>query len=128
MPNSDSAPVWLLRFYTLHRHSSILAFLLVVAMLVTYGWTVYSEQLWSQASRRLQNLQRQERQLTTTNEVIKNKMAVEAERPEAGLVSPTPRGTIFLPRAPHNTNQADPTATTSNTDDTQQQTNSPLGY
>jgi hypothetical protein len=127
MPNSDSAPVWLLRLYALHRHSSIVAFLLVAAMLVTYGWTVYSEQLWSQASRRLQNLQRQERQLTTTNEVIKNKMAVEAERPEAGLISPTPKGAIFLPRASHSPNQADSSATTQNSDP-QQQTSSPLGY
>ncbi|MFH7026921.1 MAG: hypothetical protein ACHBN1_16295 [Heteroscytonema crispum UTEX LB 1556] len=127
MPNSDSAPVWLLRLHILHRYSSIVAFLLVAAMLVTYGWTVYSQQLWSQAYRRLQNLQRHERQLTTTNEVIKNKMAVEAERPGAGLVSPTPAGAIFLRPAPHSLNQAEPTATTPNSEP-QQQTPFSLGY
>ncbi|MDJ0737212.1 MAG: hypothetical protein QNJ47_24630 [Nostocaceae cyanobacterium] len=94
---SSSTPLWLLRLQAFHRNSSIITFLLVVAMLVVYGWTVYSQQLWSQAYRKMQNLQRQERQLTTTNSVLRNKMAQEAEKPSAGLVPPTPEKTIFLP-------------------------------
>ncbi len=111
MPNSESAPLWLLRLYALHRHSSIVAFLLVAATLVVYGWTVYSQELWSQGYRRLQNLQRQERQLTTTNEVLENKMAVEGERPAAGLVAPTPAKMIFLNPAPHSPNLMPPMTT-----------------
>ncbi|MDJ0619202.1 MAG: hypothetical protein QNJ63_21085 [Calothrix sp. MO_192.B10] len=96
-PPNNTTPWWLLRLYALHRYSCLGAFLLVVAVLVVYGWTVYSQKLWGQNYRKLQELQRDERQLTKTNEVLKNKMAQEAEKPNAGLLSPTPNTTIFLP-------------------------------
>lgn len=96
-PSNNTTPWWLLRLYTLHRYSCFGMFLLVVAVLVVYGWTVYSQKLWGQSYRKLQELQRDERQLMKTNEVLKNKMAQEAEKPNAGLLSPTPNKTIFLP-------------------------------
>ncbi|MEH2423819.1 MAG: hypothetical protein V7K48_23805 [Nostoc sp.] len=126
MPNSGAAPLWLLDLYTFHRYSTVLAFLLVASTLAVYGWTVYSQELWSQSYRRLQNLQRHERLLTTTNATLTNKMAEEAEQPAAGLVSPTPQGMIFLPPASHS-----PKPVSSNTtpnSEMQQQTLSPLGY
>ncbi|QIR37866.1 hypothetical protein HCG51_14865 [Tolypothrix sp. PCC 7910] len=126
MNNSSNLPVWLLRFYTLHRYSSVVTFLLVATTLMVYGWTVYSQELWSQGYRRLQSLQRHERQLTTTNATLTNKMAQEAEQPTAGFVSPTPARTIFLPPANNNPNST-PTETTSNLQ-TQPPTSSPLGY
>ncbi|ARV59825.1 hypothetical protein BZZ01_15375 [Nostocales cyanobacterium HT-58-2] len=125
MPSAESIPAWLLRLYTLHRHSSVVAFALVAIMLVVYGWTVYSQQLWSQAYRKLQNLQRYERQLMTTNEVLKNKMAQEAERPPAKLVSPTPSGMIFLNPAPVESNAVPNTKPNL---ERQQQTPNPVGY
>ncbi|MDJ0677162.1 MAG: hypothetical protein QNJ36_17575 [Calothrix sp. MO_167.B42] len=96
-PSNTTKPRWLIRFFTLYRYSCLGTFLLVVAVLVVYGWTVYSQKLWGQNYRKLQELQRDERQLTKTNEVLKNKMAQEAEKPNAGLLSPTPNKTIFLP-------------------------------
>ena len=71
----------------------------MAATLIVYGWTVYSQELWSQSYRKLQNLQRHERQLNTTNATLTNKMAEEAEQPGTELVSPTSAGTIFLPPA-----------------------------
>lgn len=124
MPSSESVPSWLLRLYTLHRHSSIMAFALVAVTLVVYGWTVYSQQLWSQAYRKMQNLQRHERQLMTTNEVLKNKMAQEAERPPANLVSPSPDKMIFWTPAPVEPNSV-PRAPNS---ERQQQIPNPVGY
>ncbi|MEH2238689.1 hypothetical protein [Nostoc sp.] len=126
MPNSGVAPLWLLRLYTFHRYSTVLAFLLVASTLAVYGWTVYSQELWSQSYRRLQNLQRHERLLTTTNATLTNKMAEEAEQPTAGLVSPTPQGMIFLPPASHSPKPA--SSNTTPNSETQQQTISPLGY
>ncbi|MHC5598723.1 MAG: hypothetical protein ACYTXC_22755 [Nostoc sp.] len=126
MPNSGTAPLWLLRLYTFHRYSTVLAFLLVASTLAVYGWTVYSQQLWSQSYRRLQNLQRHEQLLMTTNATLKNKMAEEAEQPTAGLVSPTPQGMIFLPPASHSPKPA--SSNTMPNSQTQQQTLSPLGY
>ena len=125
MPTSGAAPLWLLRFYTWHRYSSVVAFLLVTSTLIVYGWTVYSQEVWSQGYRRLQNLQRRERQLTTTNATLKYRMAEEAERPTTGLVSPTPARTIFLSPA-DNPNSTTPI--TKPNSEVQQQAGSPLGY
>jgi hypothetical protein len=126
VPTAEALPNWLLRLYTVHRYSSVVTFLLVAVALVVYGWTVYSQELWNQEFRRLQNLQRNERQLTTTNAMLKNKMAEEAEQPSAGLVSPSPDKTIFLPSAPDTVNSL-PSNTTINSPK-QQPTSLPLGY
>ncbi|MDZ8257678.1 hypothetical protein [Nostoc sp. ChiQUE01b] len=126
MPNSGATPLWLLRLYTFHRYSSVVAFLLVASTLAVYAWTVYSQELWGQSYRRLQSLQRHERLLTTTNATLKNKMANEAEQPTAGLVSPTPEGMIFLPPASQSRKPALPNTTPNS--ETQPQTLSPLGY
>lgn len=126
MPSSEALPLWLLRFYTVHRYSSGVAFLLVAATLMIYGWTVYSQELWSQGYRRLQNLQRHERQLKTTNATLTNKMAKEAEKAGAGLVSPTPGRTIFLPPASDSSQAAFPS--TMPYSPNQGSTSSSLGY
>jgi len=89
-------PSWLLRLIAVNRYSSVAAFLCVVATLAIYGWTVYYQELWSQTYRRLQRLERHERQLMTTNATLTSKMADEAESPAAGLVAPSTEGTIFL--------------------------------
>lgn len=101
MSPTASLPMWLLRLYVINRFSAVVAFLFVAAALVIYGWTVYSQEMWSQTYRRLQSLQRHERQLTTTNATLTSKMAEEGEKPEMGLVPPAPQGTIFLQIAPH---------------------------
>ncbi|MEH2183474.1 hypothetical protein [Nostoc sp.] len=126
MPSSGAAPLWLLRLYTFHRYTSVLAFLLVASTLAVYAWTVYSQELWGQSYRRLQSLQHRERLLTTTNATLKNKMANEAEQPTAGLVSPTPERMIFLPPASGSPKPALPNTTPNS--ETQPQTLSPLGY
>ncbi|WP_375515657.1 hypothetical protein [uncultured Nostoc sp.] len=126
MPNSGAAPLWLLRLYTFQRYSTVLAFLLVASTLAVYGWTVYSQDLWSKSYRRLQNLQRHERLLTTTNATLTNKIAEEAEQPTAGLVSPTPQGMIFLSPASRSPKPA--SSNTTSKPETQQQTLSPQGY
>ncbi|MDM9383775.1 hypothetical protein QUB80_24120 [Chlorogloeopsis sp. ULAP01] len=126
LSKQGTVPLWLLRLYSLYRHSSVMTFLLVTAMLVVYGWTVYSQQMWSQAYRKLQTLQRDERQLTTNNEVLKNQMAQEAQTSAAGLVTPSPAGTVFLRPAPENSNSVVPNTTPNS--ELQQQKLTPLGY
>lgn len=108
MPDGSKVPVWLMRWNSLHRHSAVITFLLVSATLVVYGWTVYSQHLWSGSYKKLQELQRDERQLTKHDEALKNRMAQEAEKPHSGLVSPTPANTIFLEEtAPSSTQKVD---------------------
>lgn len=124
LPSSQSAPLWFNLLVGLQRGSSVVTFLLIAAVLVVYGWTVYSQQLWSQEYRKLENLQRQERQLTAKNEILKNQLAQQAERPEAGLVPHTPKDTIFLEPAPQRPETAlSPTVTELNLS-----SNVPLGY
>jgi hypothetical protein len=108
MSAAETMPVWILRLHGLQRHTSAVSFLLVIATLIAYGWTVYSQQLWGKSYRRLQDLQRHERQLTITNGVLKSKMATDAEKPNAGLASPSPERTIFLNSTPVTTNAVTP--------------------
>ena len=125
MNDTSIMPVWLLRMYMLNRYSSILVFLLVAATLIVYGWTVYSQELWSDSYHKLQSLQRHERQLNTANATLTSKMAQEAEQPGTELVSPTSKGTIFLP--PTSNNYPKSSFSTSQPE-SQPEPPSPLGY
>jgi len=108
MPDGSKLPIWLMGWNSFHRQTSVVTFLLVSATLIVYGCTVYSQHLWSRSYKKLQDLQRDERQLTKHDETLKNKMAQEAEKPRSGLVSPTPANTIFLEEtAPLNSRKVD---------------------
>ena len=96
LPSAKPAPLWLLRLSSLQHCSFIVTFLLMVGMLSIYAWTVYSQQKWTQEYRQLETLQRNERQLTTTNEVLKNQLAQEAEQSATGLVPSESASAIFL--------------------------------
>lgn len=93
-------PMWLSPLLFVQRSSDIVTFVLVATTLTLYALTVYTQQQWTQEYRKLENLQRDERHLTTTNAVIKNQLAQQAEKPATGLVSPSPANTIFLTPAP----------------------------
>jgi hypothetical protein len=69
-------------------------------MLGVYAWTVYIQQMWSKEYRQLENLQRQERQMTAANEALKSQLAKTAENPQSGLVTPSLANNIFVPAAP----------------------------
>ncbi|KYC36758.1 hypothetical protein WA1_44595 [Scytonema hofmannii PCC 7110] len=127
MPSAQAFPLWLFRLYAIHRYSSIAAFLLVIVTLVVYGLTVYSQELWSQSYRKLQNLNRQERQLMTTNGVLKSNMAKQAQKQPEKLLSPTPERMIFVNPAPVTST---PPSTDSKTpiSEIQQETLNPTGY
>lgn len=124
LPNSQPIPLWLRVMLQLKRSSDLVSFLLIAATLTTYAWTVYTQQLWSREYRKLETLQRHERQMTTTNEALKNQLAQEAERPGTGLVSPNPANTIFLPPAPQR--QSLPKSATATT--IADSSRMPLGY
>lgn len=117
-------PAWLRSLVTLQRTSNLVCFFLIASTLGVYAWTVYTQQMWSQEYRKLETLQRHERQMTATNEALKNQLAQEAERPGTGLVAPNPANTIFLPPAPQRQSLPKPAETpTSETSPT-----TPLGY
>ncbi|MBD1836038.1 hypothetical protein H6F61_25975 [Cyanobacteria bacterium FACHB-472] len=105
------SPGWLRSLAYVQRVSDILCFGLIAATLGIYAWTVYTQQTWSRQYKHLETLQRNERQMTAANEVLKDKLAQEAERPGTGLVSPNPANTIFLAPAPQRQSLPTPAAT-----------------
>lgn len=82
---------------TCQQGFSWLTFVLVVATLATYSWTVYAPKLWSREYRKLETLQRQERHLSVTNEGMKKEYADQAETPKSGLKRANPTDNIFIP-------------------------------
>jgi hypothetical protein len=53
----------------LQRGSDVITLILGIVTLTIYSWTVYTQQQWTQEYRKLGTLQRNERDLTTTNEI-----------------------------------------------------------
>lgn len=100
LPQTESIPTWLRAFIGLQKFSSVTTFLLVSSVLVVYGTTVYFQQLWSQEYRKLEKLQRQERQVTAAGEVLKYQLGNQAENTDTGLVSPNPENNLFLESSP----------------------------
>lgn len=99
MPTLEEVPFWLKKIQQIQRYSSLMTFGLVSATLAVYALNVYSQQSWGMAYQELQRLQKHEQQLTTKNEVLKNQIIREAEKPSTGLVTPTPATAIFIPSA-----------------------------
>ena len=116
---------WTRSLILLQKSSSVLAFCLVSASLVVYSKTVDTQQLWGSQYKKLENLQRHERNLTTVNETLKNDLAQQAENPETGMVPFNPNNTIFLTPAQKRPFKKAAAETTAE-DDTI--TTTPLGY
>ena len=128
LPSAKLTPLWVLRLCSLQRYSFAVTFLLMVGMLSIYAWTVYSQQKWAQAHRQLETLQRNERQLTTTNEVLKNQLAQEAEQPGTGLVPSESASAIFLSPTPQRTPANQAMIATASSTSKNKLTPIPLGY
>jgi hypothetical protein len=100
LPRASAPPSWLKWLIRVQRISSVTTFLLIVSILTMYGWTVYVQQRWGQEYSKFETLKKQERQLISGNEALKNQMAQQAESPNSGLMVPDPNNTIFLTPAP----------------------------
>lgn len=92
----EAQPPWLRSLVQIERGTSVLAFLLTLAALSTYGLAVRSQQEWNRDYSRLMSLQRQERQLSVANAMLKDQMAKQAEKPGSGLVPQVPENSVFL--------------------------------
>lgn len=100
LPNRDQPPQWLRSLLLTQQVSVFATFVLAGAVLAVYGWTVYAQQLWGREYSRLEQLRRNERQITTNGEVLKNQIANQSNRPDSTLVPQNPDNLIFLKTAP----------------------------
>lgn len=105
VPSSQSIqyPLWLKSFIFLNHGSSIICYITVAIALVLYGMTVYAPRQWTNKYNQLQHLQKQERQFTFTDEILKDSLAESAQQAGSGFVNPEQsKPPIFLPnRNPH---------------------------
>ena len=99
LPTPQTTPLWLRSLLNIEKISSVSAFSVIATALAIYGGIVYNQRLWAEEYRKLEGLQRQERQLNAANEAFKNQLAQQAENANSGLVPQNPGGMIFLPPA-----------------------------
>lgn len=100
LPSLDAPPKWLRSLVKLQQASLITTFTVSGLVLVTYSWTVYSQQLWGKEYQKLEELRRNERQLGANSALLQNHIANQANSPGATLVPRTPDSMIFLKPAP----------------------------
>ena len=67
---------------------------LVATALGLYGQSVYQQRQWGQAYNRLENLKKAEQQGMTLNEIMKNRLAEQAEHPSSAMQPRVPGATV----------------------------------
>jgi len=82
------------------RWSLLVAAVFASGAIVTYGWAMYSQQQWGQEYRQLEKLRRNERQLTTNGEMMKNNIARTTDPKQYGLVPRSAANIVVMPPAP----------------------------
>jgi hypothetical protein len=122
IPAQDQTPKWLRSLLFAERFSIAITFILAGSALMVYGWTVYAQQLWGKEYQKLDQLRRDERQITTSKEVLKDQIAKQANRPGSTLAPQTPNSMIFLKPAPNRPDAKAPSSTP------QASPVAPLGY
>lgn len=100
LPNRVTVPQWLQLMKQTERLSLVVAGLLAGGAIVTYGWAMYSQQQWGQEYRQLEKLRRNERQLTTNGEMMKNNIARTSDPKQYGLVPRSADHIVVIPPAP----------------------------
>jgi cell division protein FtsL len=111
----------------LRRSLTALTVLLASSTLTVYGGTVYSQQQWHKATRELEQLRQQERQLVITTEALRqNVIALEDDRPETNLASVSEQLLYIEPAAPRD--RRDPPRHSNSASRDATPTEFPLGY
>lgn len=107
----------------LQQGSTPVTLVLGAALLGIYGWSVYSQRAWSDAYSRLNQLQREERQVVAANETRKFEVTEQAATASQQFVPQVPANTVFLqPEAPRSPKPAEPISPVA------PQSLSPVGY
>jgi aminoglycoside phosphotransferase len=85
---------------TIQRGTLILFTSAIGLSAIVYGYTVHTQDLWKSQYQQLKRLRTQETQQAVMNENLKQELAISAQKPDSGLVSPSPDLSVFIPSAP----------------------------
>lgn len=127
IPQSQQLPLGLKLLLLLQKSSSICSLLLVIIALTIFGLTLKIPQSWDTEYKKLKTLQRQERQLTVTNENERNNLIEQTKADDHSLVYPKPENIVFLSILTPENNQ-DPITQESESVNTSMISDSPLAY
>lgn len=126
-PESPSANPLRGQLPWLRRSLTALSVLLASSTLTVYGGTVYSQQQWHKATRELEQLRQQERQLVISTEALRqNVIALEDDRPETNPVSVSEQLLYVEPATPRD--RRDPSRHSNSASQEATPTEFPLGY
>ncbi|PZU96161.1 MAG: hypothetical protein DCE90_10480 [Pseudanabaena sp.] len=98
--NSFPLPMWLRMLMRAQKLSIAATVLLTVSVFAIYGWTVYAQEQWNQQYKKLEQLKRQERQLTNAAGAFDNELLKSIQKQPGDLVRESPEKSIFLKAAP----------------------------
>jgi hypothetical protein len=97
LPTTRPLPLWLHSLMRVQKFSLLVTLGLSAAALTVYGWTFYSQHRWGQQYEQLEELRRNERQMSAYMSVMKDDIASQAERSSGGLVPKSSATLIFVP-------------------------------
>jgi hypothetical protein len=98
--NPWAKPIWLRSLLGMNTATAIAMLIVVSAVVGLYSKVVYTKQNWGQEYRKLERLQKEERQVTIFNEALKNDIAQTAKQDGTGLVAPNGAAMILLEPTP----------------------------
>jgi hypothetical protein len=93
-------PLWLRLLLTTQKLAIVSTVLLTISVFAIYGWTVYAQEQWNQQYKKLEQLKRQERQLTNAQGSFNNEMMQSIQNKPGELVRERPEQSLFLQAAP----------------------------
>lgn len=100
LTNPWAKPIWLRSLLGMNTATAIAMLIVVGAVVGLYSKVVYTKQNWGQEYRKLERLQKEERQVTIFNEALKNDIAQTAKQDGTGLVPPNGSLMILLEPTP----------------------------
>lgn len=100
LTNPWAKPIWLRSLLGMNTATAIAMLIVVGAVVGLYSKVVYTKQNWGQEYRKLERLQKEERQVTIFNEALKNDIAQTAKQDGTGLVAPNGSLMILLEPTP----------------------------
>ncbi|AFY68665.1 hypothetical protein Pse7367_0354 [Thalassoporum mexicanum PCC 7367] len=122
---NQSLPAWLKLLLTVQRISIVSTVLMTTAVFGTYSYTVYAQKLWNEQFHKLEDLKRDERQLTAAEALVNDNIVSNVENSPGQLTREKPTQTLFIrgesPRPGLGVNDAE-------LEQVEPETAQPLGY